>query len=46
MTRDLVCGTEIDESIAQKSTYQGKTYYFCSTGCKARFDSTPKKYAK
>jgi Cu+-exporting ATPase len=28
------------------STYQGKTYYFCATGCKKAFDENPEKYAK
>jgi len=47
MAKDPVCGMEVDEATAiGKSTYEGKTYYFCSTGCKARFDSTPKKFAK
>lgn len=30
---------------APKSTYQAKTYYFCCTGCKTKFDKTPAKYA-
>lgn len=28
------------------SQYQGKTYYFCSKGCKAKFDANPAQYAK
>lgn len=28
-----------------KSTYQGKDYYFCSPGCKAKFDQNPQQYA-
>jgi Cu+-exporting ATPase len=31
---------------AGTSVYQGKTYYFCSTGCKTTFDKNPAKYAK
>ena len=29
-----------------KSTYQGKTYYFCTSNCKRLFDKNPAKYAK
>jgi YHS domain-containing protein len=36
---------EVDEKTAKwKSTYQGKTYYFCAPGCKAEFDEEPEKY--
>ncbi|MHB1449073.1 MAG: YHS domain-containing protein [Bellilinea sp.] len=46
MERDPVCGMSLDpKSAAGKSEYQGKTYYFCSTGCKKSFDSNPEKYA-
>lgn len=27
-----------------KSKYKGKTYYFCSPGCKEAFESAPEKY--
>lgn len=47
MERDIVCGMDIDRSqAASKSEYQGKTYYFCSASCKAKFDANPKQYAK
>lgn len=29
-----------------KSTYKGKTYYFCCPGCKPAFDKNPAKYVK
>ena len=36
---------EVDkEQAVGKSEYQGETYYFCSTGCKAAFDKDPEKY--
>lgn len=45
MAKDPVCGMEIDEkSAAGKTEYQGKTYYFCSPGCKKAFDKEPEKY--
>ena len=46
MTKDPVCGMEVDEKTAtNKSEYMGKTYYFCSPGCKNTFDKEPGKYA-
>jgi YHS domain-containing protein len=30
---------------AGKSEYQGRTYYFCSGGCKQSFDKEPQRYA-
>ena len=29
-----------------KSQVNGKTYYFCSSGCKDKFDANPKQYAQ
>ncbi len=53
MVRDPVCGMsvripsgQVDENkAAGKSDYRGKTYYFCSPGCKVSFDKEPQKYA-
>ncbi len=28
------------------SEYNGKTYYFCSQGCKGKFDANPAQYPK
>jgi len=45
MTKDPVCGMEVDEqSAAATSQYEGQTYYFCAPGCKAAFDKEPQKY--
>ena len=45
MVIDPVCEMEIDpKTAAGKSEYQGKTYYFCSLGCKKAFDKEPQKY--
>ena len=47
MEKDVVCGMQVDPAKATgTSTYQGKTYYFCSPGCKAKFDANPAKFAK
>lgn len=43
---DPVCKMEVEEgSAAAKSTYKGKTYYFCCEGCKEEFDRNPGAYA-
>ena len=47
MSTDPVCNMAVDErTAAGKSEYKGKTYYFCSLGCKSRFDQDPSKYVK
>ena len=47
MVTDPVCKMQIEESkAAGKSEYQGKTYYFCTVGCKNKFDASPQTYAK
>lgn len=43
--RDPVCGMDIDPATAAgKSEHKGRTYYFCSPGCKRSFDKDPEKY--
>ena len=45
MEKDPVCGMDVDpDSAAGKSEYEGKTYYFCSPGCKKQFDDNPEKF--
>ena len=45
MAKDLVCGMDVDEKTAKyKTTYKGKTYYFCAPGCKKMFEEEPEKY--
>ncbi len=47
MEKDPVCGMDVDpKNAAAKSDYLGKTYYFCSLGCKKEFDQSPEKYLK
>ena len=42
---DPVCGMTVDpQRAAGSSTYQGKTYHFCSKGCIAKFEADPEKY--
>ena len=47
MEKDLVCGMQVDPATAAGSSqYGGKTYYFCSTACKAKFDANPRQFVK
>ncbi len=44
--KDPICGMQVEEqNAAGQSDYQGKTYYFCSPGCKSKFDQGPEQYA-
>ncbi|WP_434801339.1 heavy metal translocating P-type ATPase [Pseudomonas aeruginosa] len=44
-TRDPVCGMAVTAASEHRSTHLGNTYLFCSTGCKAKFDADPARYA-
>jgi YHS domain-containing protein len=45
MAIDPVCGMEVNETETQdRSSYNGQTYYFCSTDCKEEFDAAPEDY--
>jgi len=47
MTKDPVCGMSVEETkAAATAVYKGKTYYFCSAGCKATFEKASAKYAE
>jgi YHS domain-containing protein len=47
VTIDPVCKMQVDEKTAAgKSEYKGRTYYFCSPICKARFDKEPEKFVR
>jgi len=44
---DPVCHMDIEiNSAAGRSEYLGKTYYFCSPGCKVDFDADPEGVLK
>ncbi len=46
MTKDPVCKMEVDEkTTVATSTYRGQIYFFCSKGCKEKFEQAPEKYA-
>ena len=43
--KDPVCGMEVTYENAQaRSEYDGRTYYFCTLGCKVEFVKNPEKY--
>jgi RND family efflux transporter MFP subunit len=48
--KDPVCGMDVDESKVKAagriSMYGGKTYYFCSDGCKQEFEKDPDRALK
>jgi len=42
---DPVCGMTVDPHASeQRASYQGRTYYFCSAGCRTKFNADPAKY--
>src|SRR5580700_8236175 len=42
---DPVCGMRVDpEHAAGTSTHRGESYYFCSTGCRAKFEKNPEQF--
>ena len=43
---DPVCGMTVDRKTALSSEWNGKTYYFCGPGCKARFEADPERYVQ
>ncbi len=45
LVKDPVCGMEIEkENAAATTEWQGQTYYFCTPGCKEKFEENPQKY--
>lgn len=45
---DPVCRMEVDPANPPggKHDYNGKTYYFCSPGCRVSFSKDPEKFLK
>jgi Cu+-exporting ATPase len=47
MTKDPVCGREIEQQTARaKTNHQGRDYLFCSDSCKMQFDQHPERYTQ
>ena len=41
---DLVCGMRVSGDSKFRSEFQGQDYYFCSAGCKVKFEASPQQY--
>jgi YHS domain-containing protein len=46
MAKDVICGMKVNEDTKLKSEFQGKSFYFCSAGCKTEFDKNPLKHSR
>ncbi|MBI2125814.1 MAG: YHS domain-containing protein [Thaumarchaeota archaeon] len=45
MEKDPICGMMVDPKKTKfTSTHEGRTFYFCSSSCKATFDKDPHRY--
>jgi uncharacterized membrane protein YraQ (UPF0718 family)/YHS domain-containing protein len=44
--KDPVCGMTVDRKTPHQSRYRGRVLYFCSSGCKARFDAEPERFVE
>jgi len=44
LVRDPVCGMAVEAAGAVSHTYSGRTYYFCSEGCRREFLEAPAKF--
>jgi len=43
--KDPVCGMDVDPATARhRATYEGQDYFFCSGGCKTKFEAAPATY--
>jgi YHS domain-containing protein len=44
---DQVCGMPVDPlTAAHKAVQDGRTYWFCSAGCRAEFEKEPQRYLR
>ncbi len=42
--KDPVCGMDVDPHTAQhRADHGGRTYYFCSAGCRTKFIADPQR---
>lgn len=44
MAIDVVCGMEVEPTTPLRADHKGKTYYFCSEGCRSRFLAAPESF--
>lgn len=43
--KDPVCGMDVTKDSEHSVNYEGEDYYFCSSSCKGKFESSPTDYA-
>jgi len=41
VTKDPICGMTVDKTTAYHAERDGKTFYFCSDGCRQKFITAP-----
>src|SRR5690606_16335620 len=45
--KDPVCGMDVDpHKTPHRAVHGGRPYYFCSAGCRTKFEADPQKYLK
>ena len=45
LSRDPVCGTEVDpEGAPARAVHRGVVYFFCTAACRIEFESDPRRY--
>ena len=44
--KDVVCGMDVSDASEYHSQLKALDYYFCSQGCKTKFDAAPEDYVK
>ena len=44
LLKDPVCGMTVTEQSAHQQEHSGKRYYFCSAGCKTKFNANPAQF--
>lgn len=42
--KDPVCGMNVSETSPHKASHEGVTFYFCSAGCRTKFEANPLQY--
>lgn len=42
--KDPVCGMTVTDHSSHQSAHMGRTFFFCSTKCKTKFDANPMQY--
>src|SRR5688500_9083371 len=47
LAKDPVCGMTVDpQKTAHRAAFEGHSYFFCSAGCRGKFEAEPLKYVR